>query len=104
MNKGWLVLVVLATGTYLLKSAGPLLLGNRTLPPALERVFNLMPGALLAALVMTAAFARKGHLVLDARAVGLAAAVLALSRKAGFITVVLVAAVCAALARRLGMA
>ncbi len=103
MRTGWIVLAVLSLGTYALKSAGPLLLGNRTLPPLFERVVTRMPAALLAALVITSAFATKGHLVLDARAVGLAVAVVALSRRAGFITVVLLAAAATAAARQLGM-
>lgn len=104
MSSGWVVLVVLALGTYGLKAAGPLLLGNRTLPPLFERIITLMPGALLAALVVTSAFASKGKLVFDARAVGLGVAMVALSRRAGFITVVVLAAAATALARRLGMA
>ena len=104
MSTGWVVLVVLALGTYALKAAGPLLLGNRTLPPLLERVITLVPGALLAALVVTSAFGSKGRLVFDARAVGLGAAIVALSRRAGFITVVVLAAAATAVARLLGMA
>jgi branched-subunit amino acid transport protein len=96
-------MVVLAAGTYALKAAGPLLLGNRTLPPLFERIINLLPAALLAALVVTAAAASKGRLVADARIVGLAAGVLALQRKAGFVTVVIVAAVATAMARQLGL-
>jgi uncharacterized membrane protein len=103
MNTGWTVLVVLSIGTYLLKSAGPLLLGNRTIPPLFERIINLLPAALLAALVVTAAVASKGRLVADARLVGLAAALVALRGKAGFVTVVVVAALTTALARKLGM-
>lgn len=104
MNKGWIVVAVLALGTYSLKSAGPLLLGNRRLPTWFEAIVNRLPAALLAALVVTSAFASKGSVVLDARAVGLAAAMLALSRRAGFITVVVVAALTTAVARQLGMA
>jgi branched-subunit amino acid transport protein len=96
-------MAALAIGTYALKSAGPLLLGNRRLPTWFETIVNRLPAALLAALVVTSAFASKGRLVLDARAVGLAAAMLALSRRAGFITVVIVAAATTALARQLGM-
>ncbi len=103
MNKGWIVVAVLALGTYSLKSAGPLLLGNRRLPTWFESIVNRLPAALLAALVVTSAFASKGRVVFDARALGLAVAMLALSRRAGFITVVVVAALTTALARQLGM-
>ena len=103
MNKGWIVVAVLALGTYSLKSAGPLLLGNRRLPTWVEAIVNRLPAALLAALVVTSAFASKGRVVFDARALGLAVAMLALSRRAGFITVVVVAALTTALARQLGI-
>jgi uncharacterized membrane protein len=103
MTTGWIVLAVLAAGTYALKSAGPLLLGNRTLPPLVERIINRLPAPLLAALVVTATVASKGRLVADARLLGLAAAILALQRKAGFVTVVIVAALTTAAARKLGM-
>jgi uncharacterized membrane protein len=103
MSTGWTVLAVLSIGTYALKAAGPLLLGNRTLPPLFERIINRLPAALLAALVVTAAAASKGRLVADARLVGFAAAIVALQRKAGFVTVVIVAAAATALARQLGL-
>lgn len=94
---------VLAAGTYALKSAGPLLLGGRPLPGWFETTVNRLPAALLAALVITSAFALKGRLVVDARAVGLGVAMVALSRRAGFVTVVVVAVASTALARRFGM-
>jgi branched-subunit amino acid transport protein len=106
MNSGWIVVLVLATGVSLLKVAGPLLFGARKLPAAVERIAQLAPAGLLAALVIVAAFKVNGQraLTLDARAVGLAAACLALWRKQGFIVVVLVAAITTAAARKLGMA
>jgi branched-subunit amino acid transport protein len=103
MNAGWMVLSVLSIGTYALKAAGPLLLGNKSLPPLIERIVKYLPAALLAALVVTAAAASKGRLVADARLVGLASAMVALQRKAGFVTVVIVAAGVTALARKLGL-
>lgn len=105
MNQGWVVPIVLGISVYAMKAAGPLVLGNRRLPAAVERAAQLTPAGLLAALVVVAAFKLDGHraLTLDARAVGLAAAGVALSRKAGFIVVVLAAAAATALARRLGM-
>jgi uncharacterized membrane protein len=103
MSSGALVLIVVALGTYGLKSAGPLLLGNRTLPPRLLALIGAMPPALLAALVMVNTVVARGHLVLDARIIGVAAAVAALVAKRGFVTVVVVAAVTTAIARRLGV-
>lgn len=105
MTAGWVVPLVLAVGVFALKSAGPLALGSRRLPPLLERIAQLAPAGLLAALVMVSAFKLDGQraLTVDGRAVGLAAAMVALWRKQGFIVVVLVAAAATALARRLGM-
>jgi branched-subunit amino acid transport protein len=103
MRTGWTVLAFLSAGTYALKSAGPLLLGNRRLPEWFVTVVNRLPAALLAALVVTSAVASKGRLVADARLVGLGVAFIALSRNAGFITVVIVAALATAGARQLGI-
>lgn len=103
MNTGWVVIALLASGTFAMKAAGPLLLGNRALPVWFERIVNRLPAALLAALVVSSAVALKGRVVIDARAVGLAVAIAALSRRAGFVTVVVLAALATALARQLGM-
>jgi branched-subunit amino acid transport protein len=93
------VLLGLALGTYALKAVGPLLLGGRRLPPALERPIELLPAAMLAALVVVTTFADGRALVLDARAAGLAAAAAALTLRAPFVVVVIVAAAAAALVR-----
>ena len=105
MTAGWVVPIVLAVGVYALKSAGPLLLGSRRLPAFVERVAALAPATLLASLVIVAAFKVDGRraLALDARAVGLAAAIIALWRKQGFIVVVIASALATVAARRLGM-
>ena len=95
----WSVIAVLAAGTYALKAAGPLLLGGRRLPRPVERVAGLLPGALLASLVLTQTFADGRSVVLDARAAGLAAAAVALSRRASFLVTVVAAMSAAALAR-----
>ncbi len=102
--EGWVVLLVVAAGTYALKSSGPLLLGNRTLPPKVQRVIATLPAPLLAALVITATFAKAGQLVIDARVMGLATAIVALLAKRGFVFVVVSAALATAVARRFGMA
>jgi branched-subunit amino acid transport protein len=95
-----LVMLGLAAGTYGLKAAGPLVLGDRPLPTAVHRLAQLMPAALLAALVAVSTLAHQKHLALDARLVGLAAAALALWRRAPF-AVVVAAAVAATAATRL---
>ncbi|HZQ56668.1 MAG TPA: AzlD domain-containing protein [Acidimicrobiales bacterium] len=92
------VLVVLAAGTYALKSAAPLLLGGRELP-WLARLGALLPAGLLAALVVVSTFSQGHALHADARAIGLAAAAVALVARAPFWAVVLVAVAVTALAR-----
>jgi hypothetical protein len=95
----WTAILVTAAGCYLLKLAGlsvpPVVLEH----PVVERVADLLPVALLAALVAVQVFADGAALVLDARVVGLAAAVVALLFRAPFIVVVVVAALAAALVR-----
>lgn len=93
------VLVGLALGTYSLKAAAPLLLGGRTLPSSVSRLADLLPAALLAALVVVSSFTADGTLALDARVVGLGAATVALWRRAPFVVVVIVAAAATALTR-----
>lgn len=95
----WAAILVAAAGCYLLKVAGlsvpPAVLEH----PVVERVADLLPVALLAALIGVQVFAEGPHLVLDARVVGLAVAVVALLLRAPFIVVVLLASLAAALVR-----
>ena len=70
----------------------------------IRRITGLLPVALLAALVAVQTFASGQDLVIDARAAGLAAAIIALLLRAPFLVVVLVAAVTAALLRATGLA
>jgi branched-subunit amino acid transport protein len=95
----WLAILGAGVGCYLLKLAG-LSLPSRVLKhPMVERVADLIPVALLAALVAVQVFADGTRLTLDARAAGLAAAVVALLLRAPFLVVVLVAAATASLVR-----
>ena len=102
MSEALLVVLVLGAATYVLKAAGPVLLGNRTLPPRLAAVVELLPAALLAALVATSVLVDGGQYVLDARLVGVGAAGVVLARGGGFIPTVLTAAAVTALVRLLG--
>ncbi len=102
MNDVWAVTLILGAITIVLKSSGPLLLGGRELPPVIDRVTALLAPALLAAFVVTSVFAGDRELVLDARAVGLAAAAVALLLRAPIIVVVIVAALATALVRAVG--
>jgi uncharacterized membrane protein len=103
MSEGWVVVTAVGIGTMLIKAAGPVLLGGRPLPARVQGVVALLAPALLAALVATAAFGAGQQLALDARVIGLAAAVVALALRAPVLVVVLVAAAAAALARLAGI-
>ncbi len=95
----WAAIVVTGVGAYLLKLTGLCIPASVLEHPLVHRVADLMPVALLAALVAVQVFADGSSLTIDARAAGLAAAVVALLLRAPFIVVVLVAAVTAALLR-----
>ncbi len=97
----WAAIIVTAVGAYLLKLAGLSIPATVLERPLVHRIADLMPVALLAALVAVQVFSTGPSLTLDARVLGLAAAVIALLLRAPFIVVVLVAAVTAALVRLL---
>lgn len=85
--------------TIAFKALGPVALGGRSLPPRLLGVVELLAPALLAALVVVQVFGSERDLVVDARAVGLGAAAVALVLRAPILVVVVTAAAATALAR-----
>jgi len=95
----WWALLGAGVGCYLLKLAGLSVPPHVLERPLVERIADLIPVALLSALVAVQVFAQGDHLTLDARAAGLAVAVVALLLRAPFLVVVLAAAVTAALLR-----
>jgi branched-subunit amino acid transport protein len=101
----WIAVLATAGGCYALKLAG-LAVPRRLLGNARMRRFaELVPVALLAALVAVQAATSGQSLVLDpARLGGLAAAVLALLLRAPFLLVIVAAAGTAAGLRALGVA
>ncbi len=95
----WTAILLASLGCYALKLAG-LSLPERVLShPTVERVADLIPVALLAALVAVQVFSDGTALTLDARVLGLGFAVVALLLRAPFLVVVVGASVVAALAR-----
>ena len=103
MSEAWTVVVAVGVGTMLIKAAGPVLLGSRPLPRAVQSVVALLAPALLAALVATATLDGGQRLVADARLVGLGAAAAALLLRAPVLAVVIIAAAAAAVARLTGV-
>jgi branched-subunit amino acid transport protein len=99
MTETWLVVALVGAGTVAIKAAGPVLLGGRPLPERLTRVVELLAPAVLAALVAVQTFGEGESLVVDERLLGVAAAGIALWRKAPLLVVVIVAAATTAIAR-----
>jgi branched-subunit amino acid transport protein len=98
----WLAIVGAGVGCYLLKLAGLSLPARLLERPLVARVADLIPVALLSALVAVQVFATAdGGLVVDARALALGVAVVLLVLRAPFLVVVFGAALCAALVRLL---
>lgn len=91
MSTAVVVIAGLGAGTYVLKAAGPLLLGGRRLPPAVDRAAQRLPAALLASLVVVSTLAADRSVVVDARLAGVVAAGVALRLRAPFVVAVAVA-------------
>ncbi|MEX0848404.1 MAG: AzlD domain-containing protein [Ilumatobacteraceae bacterium] len=88
----WTLVVMLAAGAYACKAVGFFVLGRRALPPALERCLALIPAAVVSALVMKDTFSTGQDLVIDARVAGVAAATIAVWKRAPFVAVIVIAA------------
>jgi len=97
----WTAVVVAGVGSYLLKLGGLSVPHSVLENPVVQRVADLIPVALLSALLGVQVLADGQDLVVDARLLGLGAAFVALLLRAPFIVVVLAAAVTAAAARLL---
>ena len=98
----WAAIIGAGVGCYLLKLAGLSVPAAVLEHPVAARVADLIPVALLAALIAVQVVATAdGGLDLDARAVALAVAVVLLVLRAPFLVVVFGAALVAALVRLL---
>lgn len=95
----WAAILLTAAGCYALKLAGLSVPDSVLDRPIVRRVADLVPVALLGALVAIQAFSTGQDLTTDARLVGVGAGVVALLLRAPFIVVVLVAALTTALVR-----
>lgn len=98
----WVLVVATIVGCYSLKVAGYLVPARVLDRPRVRRLVELLPVALLAALVVVQAVADGRRIDLDApRLAGFAVGAVAVWRRAPFLVVVVAAAVTAALLRRL---
>ena len=98
----WTAIIAAGLGCWALKLCGLSLPPNVLERPLVGRVANLIPIALLAALIVVQVFTAGPGLVVDARALALAYAAIALSLRAPFLVVVFGAAGVAAAARLIG--
>ena len=98
----WLLIAALTLVTLVVKGIGPVLLGGRDLPPRASAVVALMPGPLLAALVVTAALSEGQRLHVDASTAGVAVAGVLIWRRAPLLVSVLVAVAVTAGLRAVG--
>jgi branched-subunit amino acid transport protein len=96
----WLAIMVAAVGCYLLKLAGVSLPESILNHPKVQRVAQLLPIAMLSALVAVELFDGGGRYSLDWRVLaGVAAGIIALLLRRGFLVVFLIAIFVTALLR-----
>jgi branched-subunit amino acid transport protein len=99
----WVGVLACAAGCYAFKLLGLSVPESVLERPFVRRMAALLPVALLSALVAVGTFADGKALTIDARAFGVAAALIALLLRAPFLVVVIVGAAVAAGLRLLGM-
>jgi uncharacterized membrane protein len=97
----WGAILVAAIGCYLLKLTGLSVPQHILEHPKVQQLAALLPVALLSALIFVQTFAEREHLVIDARAAGVAVGLVAVALRAPFLVVLVVAAAAAALIRAL---
>jgi branched-subunit amino acid transport protein len=102
MSPLWLAILIAAVGCYLLKLAGVSLPESILNHPKVQRVAQFLPIAMLAALVAVELFDGGGSYAMDWRTLaGVAAGVIALLLRRGFLVVFLTAISVTALLRLL---
>lgn len=99
MSDAWTVILALTAVNFAIKATGPLIAGDRELPRALQRFIDASVAALVAALIVTGTFAAGRELVLDERAGGMVAAVVAIVARLPMLLVLVAAAGTTALLR-----
>ena len=100
MTTVWITIALLTVGTVAIKSAGPVALGGRSLPPQMSGVVARLAPSLLAALVVVDLFGGEERtLAVDESALGALAAAGALALRLPIVAVVAIAALVTAAAR-----
>ncbi|WNV85518.1 AzlD domain-containing protein [Umezawaea sp. Da 62-37] len=101
MSPVWWVVVVLGAVTVVIKAVGPVALGGWTPSDRAGRVLALVSPVVLAALIAVQVFTTGQQFQVDARLVGLGAAVVALLLRAPLLVVVVCAVAATGVARLL---
>ena len=99
MSESWAVVAIVGIATIAFKAAGPVAVGRRPLPPRVQACVELLAPVMLTALVVTQTFGGDEKVSVDARVVGVAAALVALRLRAHIIVAMVVAAAVTALVR-----
>jgi branched-subunit amino acid transport protein len=99
VKDAWIVVVVVGVATIACKAAGPVLVGRRELPPRFQACVELLAPVMLTALVVTQTFGGDEEIQVDARVVGVGAAVIAIALRAPIIAAMAIAALATALVR-----
>ena len=98
----WTLILSLGAVAYFLKLLGAVIIGQRSMPVALQRCLLLIPAALLSALIAKDTFTSGQSIVVDARVAGLSVAALLSWRRAPFAVIVVAGVGATALVRALG--
>ncbi len=99
MSGVWIVVAVVGIATIAFKAAGPVVIGRRELPPRIQSLVELLAPVMLIALVVTQTFGGDQEIEVDARVVGVGAAVVAIALRAHVIVAMAIAALVTALVR-----
>ncbi len=99
MSGVWGVVAVVGIATIAFKAAGPVVIGRRSLPPRVQSLVELLAPVMLIALVVTQTFGGDQEIEVDARVVGVGAAVVAIALRAHIIVAMAIAALVTALVR-----
>ena len=101
MSDVWLAVLVVGAATMAFKSAGPVFLGQRSLPPRVKRVVDLLAPVMLIALVVTQTFAAGESVTVDARVPGVVAGAIAVWRRVPLVLAMVIGAAVTASVRAL---
>ena len=100
----WTLVLTLSAIAYFFKATGLVVIGGRQLPGVVNRCLDLIPAALVSALIVNSTLGGDDGVVFDARAFGVAAALMLAAKRAPLVVVIMAGAAVTALARAAGLA